>query len=117
MKTSSEDVDSEELTWFPLKFNEVLDLENEVVMVDEATGGVGHFSGEAWDRENWLMEGGNRGDEEDEEVEAAPGNEECGTLASMADHWRRGDIFLYSSRGLNVTITSPQKDTQRISGR
>lgn len=88
MKTSSEDVGSDGLTWFPVKFNEVLDLENKV-----ASGGEGHLRVEAWDRGNWLTEGGNRGDEEDVEVEAAPANEECGGLASMVDHSKRGDIL------------------------
>lgn len=95
MKTSSEDVGSDGLTWFPETFNEVLDLENVAVMVDEASGGVGHFRVEAWGRGNWFIEGGNRGDEEDEEVDAAPGNEECGGLASMADHSGSGEAGRY----------------------
>lgn len=86
MKTSSEDAGRDGSTGFPVKLNEVLGLENEVVMVDEASGGVGHLRVEAWDRGNWLIAGGNRGDEGDEEAEAAPGNEKCGGLVSMVDH-------------------------------
>lgn len=113
MKTSSEDVGRDGLTWFPVKFNEVLGLENEVVMVDEASGGVGHLRVEAWDRGNWLIEGGNRGDEEDEEVEAAPGNEECGGLASMADHSRRGHI-LAQLRRMQCNVHFASEGNERI---